>query len=124
MGSEPLLSIRHLEIQLAAARGEKVAVDGVSLDVAAGEVLGLVGESGAGKSLIGSAICGIMRHPARIGGGSIHLEGLRIDNLPEKRMRALRGRRIGTIFQDPLTSLNPLLTVASSSKRPFAATSP
>jgi len=70
-----------------------------------------VGESGAGKSLTGSAIIGLLDPPGRIAGGEIRLAGQRIDNLPYEQMRAIRGRRIGAIFQDPLTSLNPLYTV-------------
>ena len=78
---------------------------------APGEVLGVVGESGAGKSLTGAAIIGLLEPPGRIAGGEIRLAGERIDNLPPEKMRAIRGRRIGAIFQDPLTSLNPLYTV-------------
>jgi peptide/nickel transport system ATP-binding protein len=71
----------------------------------------VVGESGAGKSLTGAAIIGLLEPPGRIGGGEIRLGGERIDNLPHARMREIRGRRIGAIFQDPLTSLNPLVTI-------------
>jgi peptide/nickel transport system ATP-binding protein len=71
----------------------------------------VVGESGAGKSLTGAAIIGLLEPPGRIAAGEIRLEGERIDNLPPERMRTIRGRRIGAIFQDPLTSLNPLYTV-------------
>jgi peptide/nickel transport system ATP-binding protein len=74
-------------------------------------VLGVVGESGAGKSLTGAAIIGLLEPPGRIAGGEILLEGQRIDNLPYEQMRAIRGRKIGAIFQDPLTSLNPLYTI-------------
>src|SRR4029450_11060256 len=77
----------------------------------AGEVLGVVGESGAGKSLTGAAIIGLLEPPGRIAGGEITLEGRRIDGLPYEEMRQIRGRRIGAIFQDPLTSLNPLYRV-------------
>ncbi|MBW8637112.1 ABC transporter ATP-binding protein [Hoeflea sp. WL0058] len=88
------------------------AVDDVSFDLARGEVLGLVGESGAGKSMTGAAIIGLIEAPGRITGGSISLEGKRIDNLSSAEMRQVRGRRIGMVFQDPLTSLNPLFTIA------------
>ena len=71
----------------------------------------MVGESGAGKSLTGAAIIGLLEPPGRIAGGEILLDGQRIDNLPYEQMRAIRGRRIGAIFQDPLTSLNPLYTI-------------
>src|SRR5690606_24965376 len=79
--------------------------------IAAGEVLGVVGESGAGKSMTGAAIIGLLEPPGRIAGGEIRLEGRRIDNLPYNEMRRIRGRQIGAIFQDPLTSLNPLYKV-------------
>ncbi|MGZ5073666.1 MAG: ABC transporter ATP-binding protein, partial [Usitatibacter sp.] len=88
-----------------------VAVDDVSFDIAPGEVLGVVGESGAGKSITGTAIIGLLEPPGRIAGGEILLEGSRIDNLAPEAMRRIRGRRIGAIFQDPLTSLNPLYTI-------------
>jgi peptide/nickel transport system ATP-binding protein len=74
-------------------------------------MLGVVGESGAGKSLTGMAIIGLLEPPGRIAAGEIRLEGVRIDNLPAEAMRHIRGKRIGAIFQDPLTSLNPLFTI-------------
>src|SRR5271168_3954781 len=107
----PLLSVRDLKVEFAARRGPLVALDGVSFEIARGEILGVVGESGAGKSLTGLAIIGLLDPPGRIAGGQIRLEGERIDNLPAARMREIRGRRIGIIFQDPLTSLNPLLRI-------------
>ncbi|WP_422371002.1 ABC transporter ATP-binding protein [Hoeflea sp.] len=108
----PLLSVRDLVIEFPNRHGPLTAVDGVSFDLAAGEVLGVVGESGAGKSLTGSAIIGLLDPPGRIASGQIHLKGERIDNLRPEDMRAIRGRRIGMVFQDPLTSLNPLYTIA------------
>jgi len=107
----PLLSVRDLHIVFDGRHGPLTALDGVSFDIAPGEILGVVGESGAGKSLTGTAVIGLLDPPGRIAGGSIHLDGQRIDNLPAEAMRKLRGRRIGAIFQDPLTSLHPLLTV-------------
>lgn len=109
--SSPLLEVKDLRVEFPSRRGTLVALDGISFDIAPGEVLGVVGESGAGKSLTGAAIIGLLEPPGRIGGGEIRLEGRRIDNLPPEAMRQLRGRRIGAIFQDPLTSLNPLYTV-------------
>ncbi|HXZ48219.1 MAG TPA: ABC transporter ATP-binding protein [Usitatibacter sp.] len=103
--------MRDLRVEFNTRRGTLVAVDGVSFDIAPGEVLGVVGESGAGKSLTGSAIIGLLEPPGRIAAGEILLEGSRIDRLPAEAMRRVRGRRIGAIFQDPLTSLNPLFTV-------------
>jgi peptide/nickel transport system ATP-binding protein len=92
-------------------RASGIAVNSVSFSIAPGEILGVVGESGAGKSLTGAAIIGLLEPPGRIAAGEIHLEGRRIDNLPPSEMRKVRGRQIGAIFQDPLTSLNPLYTV-------------
>ncbi len=109
--SAPLLEVRHLSVDFPTRRGTLLAIDDVSFDIAPGEVLGVVGESGAGKSLTGAAIIGLLEPPGRIAGGEILLEGRRIDNLPPEEMRKLRGRHIGAIFQDPLTSLNPLYTV-------------
>jgi peptide/nickel transport system ATP-binding protein len=109
--SAPLLEVKDLRIEFPTRRGTLVAVDGVSFTLAPGEVLGVVGESGAGKSLTGMAVIGLLEPPGRIAAGEVLLEGRRIDRLPPEEMRRLRGRRIGAIFQDPLTSLNPLYTV-------------
>ena len=111
MSTSPLLEVRNLRIEFPTRRGTLVAVDDISLEIAPGEVLGVVGESGAGKSLTGAAIIGLLEPPGRIAAGEIKLNGLRIDNLPADEMRKVRGREIGAIFQDPLTSLNPLYTV-------------
>ncbi len=109
--AEPLLQVRNLRVEFPTRRGTLLALDDISFDIAPGEVLGVVGESGAGKSLTGAAIIGLLEPPGRIAGGEILLGGQRIDNLPYEQMRKIRGRRIGAIFQDPLTSLNPLYTV-------------
>ena len=106
-----ILEIKDLRIEFPTRRGTLVAVDGISLAIGPGEVLGVVGESGAGKSLTGMAVIGLLEPPGRIAAGEIRLEGARIDRLPYEAMRRIRGRRIGAIFQDPLTSLNPLYTV-------------
>ncbi|MGZ9092461.1 MAG: ATP-binding cassette domain-containing protein, partial [Rhodoplanes sp.] len=108
----PLLEIDALRIAFATRRGPLVAVDDLSISIDPGEVLGMVGESGAGKSLTAMAIIGLLEPPAQIAGGRIRIEGRRIDNLPERQLRRLRGKVIGAIFQDPLTSLDPLYTVA------------
>jgi len=107
----PLLEVKHLCVEFPTRRGTLRAIDDISFDITPGEVLGVVGESGAGKSLTGAAIIGLLEPPGRIAGGEIRLAGQRIDNLPHEQMRAIRGRKIGAIFQDPLTSLNPLYTV-------------
>ena len=107
----PVLSIRDLVVEFPFHEDAFRAVDGVSFDIMPGEVLGVVGESGAGKSMTGSAVIGLIERPGRIASGEIRLKGERIDNLPDDQRAALRGRRIGMVFQDPLTSLNPLFTI-------------
>ncbi|MDI4632711.1 ABC transporter ATP-binding protein [Pelomonas sp. V22] len=107
----PLLEVQGLRVEFPTRHGTLLALDNVSFDIAPGEVLGVVGESGAGKSVTGAAIIGLLDPPGRIAGGEIRLAGRRIDNLPPEQMRQVRGREVGAIFQDPLTSLNPLYTV-------------
>jgi peptide/nickel transport system ATP-binding protein len=107
----PLLQVEALRVEFPTRRGTLVAVDGVSFSIAPGEVLGVVGESGAGKSITGAAIIGLIDPPGRIGSGRILLGERRIDNLSPDALRRVRGREIGAVFQDPLTSLNPLYTV-------------
>ncbi|MCU0815501.1 MAG: ABC transporter ATP-binding protein [Cypionkella sp.] len=110
--TEPLLSVRGLTVEFPTRHGILTAVEDITLDIMPGEVLGMVGESGAGKSMTGNAIIGLIEPPGRIARGEILLKGQRIDNLPPDEMRAIRGRRIGMIFQDPLTSLNPLYRIS------------
>ncbi len=107
----PVLSVRNLDVDFPTDGGVFHAVDQVSFDIAAGEVLGMIGESGAGKSMTGSAITRLIEPPGRIVSGEIRLKGERIDTLSDKALASLRGRRIGTVFQDPLVSLNPLYTI-------------
>ncbi|MCO6388302.1 ABC transporter ATP-binding protein [Aliihoeflea sp. 40Bstr573] len=109
---QPVLSVKNLTVQFPTRRGTLTAVDNISFDIMPGEVLGVVGESGAGKSMTGSAVIGLIEPPGRISNGEILLQGERIDNLGPDQMRRYRGKRIGMVFQDPLTSLNPLYTVA------------
>jgi peptide/nickel transport system ATP-binding protein len=106
-----LLQVQNLVVEFPHRRGTLRALDDISFEIAPGEILGVVGESGAGKSLTGAAIIGLLEPPGRVAGGQIVLEGQRIDNLGHEAMRHIRGRRIGAIFQDPLTSLNPLYTI-------------
>ena len=106
-----LLQVKNLVVEFPNRRGTLRALDDINFDIAPGEILGVVGESGAGKSLTGASIIGLLEPPGRVASGQILLEGERIDNLGYEQMRHIRGRRIGAIFQDPLTSLNPLYTV-------------
>ncbi|MEB0110203.1 ABC transporter ATP-binding protein [Variovorax sp. RTB1] len=106
-----LLDVQHLVVEFPGRRGTLRALDDISFDIAPGEILGVVGESGAGKSLTGASIIGLLEPPGRVASGQIMLEGERIDHLNHQQMRHIRGKRIGAIFQDPLTSLNPLYTV-------------
>jgi len=108
---KPLLRVENLRVEFPTRRGTLVAVDDVSFHIDEGEVLGVVGESGAGKSLTGAAIIGLLEPPGRIADGRIVFDGKRIDDIGYERMRRLRGDQIAMIFQDPLTSLNPLFTV-------------
>ena len=109
--TEPVLSIKNLVVEFPFRNDVFRAVNGVSFDIMPGEVVGVVGESGAGKSMTGSAVIGLIEPPGHIASGEIRLKGERIDNLPEEAKAKLRGRRIGMVFQDPLTSLNPLYTI-------------
>jgi peptide/nickel transport system ATP-binding protein len=106
-----LLQVQNLVVEFPSRRGTLRALDDISFEIAPGEVLGVVGESGAGKSLTGASIIGLLEPPGRIASGQVLLEGRRIDNLGYEQMRHIRGRKIGAIFQDPLTSLNPLYTI-------------
>ncbi|MEN5180402.1 ABC transporter ATP-binding protein [Comamonas testosteroni] len=106
-----LLEVKNLVVEFPNRHGVLRALDNISFSIAPGEILGVVGESGAGKSLTGASIIGLLEPPGHVASGEIVLEGERIDHLPPEKMRHIRGRRIGAIFQDPLTSLNPLYTV-------------
>jgi peptide/nickel transport system ATP-binding protein len=109
--TQPVLSVRNLRVEFPTRRARLVAIDDVSFDIMPGEVLGMVGESGAGKSVTGTAIVGLIEPPGRIAGGEILLSGTRIDNLGPGALRRVRGKRIGMVFQDPLTSLDPLYRI-------------
>lgn len=108
-----VLDIKGLEVTFPHRRGDFVASRDVTLSVDPGEILGIVGESGAGKSTIGNAVIGLLEAPGFVSAGEIYLDGTRIDTLERSSMRRLRGNRIGMIFQDPLTSLDPLQTIES-----------
>jgi peptide/nickel transport system ATP-binding protein len=108
---KPLLEVVNLRVEFPTRHATLLALDDISFAIEPGEILGVVGESGAGKSLTGAAIIGLLDPPGRVAAGEIRFDGRRIDNLPYDEMRKVRGRHIGAIFQDPLTSLNPLFTV-------------
>ncbi len=111
--SEPTLVVNELRTQFATPAGVVRAVDGVSFEVDPGRILGLVGESGSGKSVTGFSILGLVEPPGEVVGGSVMFEGRDITRLPEREMRALRGDRIAMVFQDPMMTLNPVLTVGT-----------
>ena len=110
-GTAPLLSVRNLRTEFATRDGVLPAVADVSFDLARGEVLGLVGESGSGKSVTGFSILGLVDPPGRIAAGSIVFDGTDLLGLAAEPLRALRGKRIAMIFQDPMMTLNPVLSV-------------
>jgi peptide/nickel transport system ATP-binding protein len=107
----PLLDVRNLETQFLTDRGVVRAVDGVSLHINAGETLGVVGESGSGKSVTALSIMRLIRQPGRIAGGEIRYNGVNLLDVPPQKMREIRGKEIAMIFQEPMTSLNPVFTI-------------
>ena len=107
----PVLSVRDLSVVFDTADATLTAVNGVSLDVSAGEVLGLVGESGSGKSVTGLAILGLVDPPGRVAAGTITFEGRNLVGRSEREMRAIRGSRLAMIFQDPMSTLHPVLRI-------------
>ena len=112
-GREPLLAVEDLAVQFWTSRGIVHAVNGITFDVRPGETLGLVGESGCGKSVTALTTMGILPRAARIASGSIRLDGRELLGLSERQWRRVRGKEIAMIFQDPMTSLNPVLTVGA-----------
>jgi peptide/nickel transport system ATP-binding protein len=105
------LEVRGLSVEFPTRTGSLTALSDVSLTIRRGEILGVVGESGAGKSMTGMAVLGLLEPPGRISSGEIRIAGQRTDNLTDLQMEAVRGRMVGAVFQDPLTSLNPLFSV-------------
>ncbi len=113
MDRQPLLSVRDLEIRFRMRHGDLTAVNRVSFDLARGDRLGIVGESGAGKSVTGFGILNLVSKPGYIAGGRLLFEGRELTALPEEDLRQIRGNRISMIFQDPMMTLNPVLTVGT-----------
>jgi oligopeptide transport system ATP-binding protein len=111
MAQEPLLSVEGLEVRFKTERGIVHAVNGISFDIAPGETLGIVGESGCGKSVTSLALLGILARNGRVTGGRAMFDGRDLLQLSDRQLREVRGREIAMIFQDPMTSLNPVLTV-------------
>ncbi len=105
------LDVQGLSVEFPTRRGTLTAIEDVSMQIAPGEILGVVGESGAGKSITGLAVLGLLEAPGRIAAGSVYVGGRRVDRLSEAELTKIRGREMGAIFQDPLTALNPLFTV-------------
>lgn len=111
--NQSVIDVRNLKVEFPGRRGTVTALSDISLSIRPGEILGVVGESGAGKSMTGLAIQGLLEKPGHIADGEIWLGSRRIDQLDDRSMESIRGREIGAIFQDPLTSLNPLFTVGA-----------
>jgi peptide/nickel transport system ATP-binding protein len=116
-----LLEVRDLTTHFMTRAGVVRAVEGVSFDVTAGEVVGLVGESGSGKSVTGLSILGLIDAPGRIVAGSVRLAGQELVGLDHAALRTLRGRRVAMVFQDPMSMLNPVLTIATQMRLALAA---
>ena len=108
-----LLEVKDLEVKFALRLGELTAINGVSFTLDRGERLGIVGESGAGKSVTGFAIINLLSKPGYISAGRVLFEGQELSRLPEEKMREIRGNRISMIFQDPMMTLNPVLTIST-----------
>ncbi len=110
-GGEPLLSVQDLQVEFWTSRGTVHAVNGISFDVSPGDTLGIVGESGCGKSVTSLALLGILPRAGRVVAGSATFEGRNLVGLSDSELRRVRGKEIAMIFQDPMTSLNPVLTI-------------
>jgi oligopeptide transport system ATP-binding protein len=118
---QPLLSVEDLRVQFWTSRGTVYAVNGISFEIAAGETLGIVGESGCGKSVTALAILGILPRAGRVPTGKAIFEGRDLLHLSDRRLRSMRGREIALIFQDPMTSLNPVLTIGKQIREQLKA---
>src|SRR6187397_1234043 len=121
MARQPLLSVEDLRVEFWTQRGTVHAVNGISFDIAPGETLGIVGESGCGKSVTSLALLGILARNGRVTKGTATFGGRDLLKLNDAQLRTIRGREIGMIFQDPMTSLNPVLTIGKQIREPLEA---
>ncbi len=121
MARTPILTVEDLSVEFWTSRGTVHAVNGISFDIAAGETLGIVGESGCGKSVTSLALLGLLARAGRVTGGTAMFGGRDLLKLSDKELRDIRGREIAMIFQDPMTSLNPVLTIGRQIREPLEA---
>ena len=119
MPEAPLLSVQDLRVHFWTGSGTVHAVNGISFDIGPGETLGIVGESGCGKSVTALALLGLLPRAGRVRSGSAHFDGRDLLQLRQRALRRLRGREIAMIFQDPMTSLNPVLTIGRQIREPL-----
>ena len=108
-----LVDIKNERLSFFTPAGEVKALNDVTIHLEEGEVLGIVGESGSGKSVTDYSLMGLTAHPGKLLGGELEFNGHRIENMTEKEMRKIRGNEISIIFQDPMTSLNPVYTIGN-----------
>ena len=113
--SEKLLEIKDERLSFFTPAGEVKALNGVSFSMEEGEVLGIVGESGSGKSVTAYSIMGLTAYPGKLIGGTIRFNGHQVDQMTEREFRKMRGNEVSIIFQDPMTSLNPIITIGNVS---------
>jgi oligopeptide/dipeptide ABC transporter ATP-binding protein len=118
-GREPLLSVEDLRVQFWTGGGTVYAVNGISFEIAPGETLGIVGESGCGKSVTALSLLGLLPRAGRVKGGTARFDDRDLLQLKDRELRKLRGKEIGMIFQDPMTSLNPVLTIGRQLREPL-----
>ena len=113
MAEEYLVDIKNERLSFFTPAGEVKALNDVSIHLKEGEVLGIVGASGSGKSVTAYSLMGLTAHPGKLMGGTLHFNGHEIENMSEKEMRKIRGKEVSIIFQDPMTSLNPVYTIGN-----------
>ena len=119
MRNEPLLAVEDLRVHFWTGGGTVHAVNGISFEIGPGETLGIVGESGCGKSVTALALLGLLPRAGRVRSGSAHFDGRDLLRLNQRTLRRIRGRQIAMIFQDPMTSLNPVLTIGRQIREPL-----